>query len=232
MTTFAEKIIAYNLGLSFTGPLPQGIRIMNPFKESELALVASNAFYRKYYNDCQPRRLILGINPGRFGSGTTGVSFTDPKRLIKYCGIPFDGPITHEPSSEFVYAAIDAYGGPQLFYSRFYIHSVCPLGFTILRDNGKEINYNYYDDKSLQKAVLPFIVENIRKNLEMGFERDICFCFGTGKNEAFLRHLNEEQRFFKKIVALEHPRFIMQYKSKYKQEYIQKYLKAFEARQQ
>ena len=31
----------------------------------------------------------------------------------------------------------------------------------------------------------------------------------------------------KKIIALEHPRFVMQYKSKYMQEYIDKYLTAF-----
>ena len=55
---------------------------------------------------------------------------------------------------------------------------------------------------------------------------DTCFCFGTGKNEKFLLALNDKYRFFGKIIALEHPRFIMQYRSKRKQEYIDKYLQA------
>jgi hypothetical protein len=56
---------------------------------------------------------------------------------------------------------------------------------------------------------------------------DTCFCFGNGKNEKFLRQLNEEYQFFNNIVALEHPRFVMQYKAKSKQLYIDKYLAAF-----
>ncbi len=54
-----------------------------------------------------------------------------------------------------------------------------------------------------------------------------CFCFGTGKNEKYLRRLNDEHRFFKNLVVLEHPRFIMQYKMRSKQFYIDKYVDAF-----
>jgi hypothetical protein len=227
MDTFADRIIAFNKGLDFHGTLPEGIRMMNPYKENVEALACSTAFYRKYYDDHDQRYLILGINPGRFGSGATGVSFTDPKRLVAACGIPFSGPMTHEPSSEFIYNMIDAYGGVKEFYHRFYIHSICPLGFTIEGKNGKEINYNYYDRPDLLKAVYSFIIENLEKQLAMGFQRDICFCLGTGKNEQFLRKLNQEMKFFNKIVALEHPRYIMQYKSKEKLLYLDKYLEAF-----
>ena len=61
----------------------------------------------------------------------------------------------------------------------------------------------------------------------MGVNTDVCFCFGTGKNEQFLTKLNDKMFFFKKIVALEHPRYIMQYKSKTKQDFIDKYVSAF-----
>lgn len=227
MNTFADRIIAFNEQLDFSGTLPTDIRIMNPYKESREALVCSTAFYRKYYSDNEPRHLILGINPGRFGSGMTGVSFTDPKRLVTQCEIPYSGQMTHEPSSEYIYDMINAFGGVQAFYSKFYIHSVCPLGFTIIGKKGNEVNYNYYDKPGLQKAVYPFIIENIKKQIKMGFETDLCFCFGTGKNYAFLAKLNEEMQLFKRIVPLEHPRFIMQYKSKNKQLYIDKYRQAF-----
>ncbi|MEI7723661.1 MAG: uracil-DNA glycosylase family protein [Bacteroidota bacterium] len=227
MNTFADRIIAFNKQLDFTGDLPDGIRIMNPYKEDEYIIPVSSGFYRKYYNDCKPRHLILGINPGRFGAGVTGIPFTDPKRLIEKCGLEFQGDLKHEPSSVFVYEVIDAFGGATEFYSKFYINSVCPLGFTAPGPNGKEVNYNYYDNTQLTSAVYNFIIDNIQKQIAMGVETDVCFCFGTGKNETFLRKLNDERHFFHKIVALEHPRFVMQYKTKSKQIYIEKYILAF-----
>lgn len=226
MKTFAEKIIEFNKSLYFEGLLPEGIRIMNPFGDDYIFEVSSS-FYRKYYNDNKPRHIILGINPGRFGAGFTGVPFTDTKRLTGECGIRYSGRKTHEPSSVFVYEVIKEYGDPAQFYRDFYITSVCPLGFTHAGPNGKEINYNYYDSIELTNAVLDFIVESIRTQIEFGIASDICFCFGTGKNEKFLRALNEQHGFFNKIIALEHPRYVMQYKSRSKQDYITKYINAF-----
>ncbi|HVV55873.1 MAG TPA: uracil-DNA glycosylase family protein, partial [Mucilaginibacter sp.] len=193
----------------------------------EQTLAISEQFYRKYYSDNNKRHLILGINPGRFGAGLTGIPFTDPKRLVSECGIPYTGKPAHEPSSVFVYEMINAFGGPEKFYSRFYISSLSPLGFTSVGDRGREKNYNYYDSKELTEAVRGFITDNIRKQIGLGVETDICYCFGTGKNETFLRKLNEEFDFFERIIALEHPRFIMQYKAATKQNYIEKYLAAF-----
>ncbi len=227
MKTFGEKIIEFNKSLDFTGKLPEGISIMNPFKGNDEIVSVSSVFYKKYYNDTRRRHLILGINPGRFGAGVTGVPFTDTKRLSAECGIAWSGKETHEPSSVFVYEVIKAYGGVTAFYSDFYINSVCPLGFTIGDSNGKEKNYNYYDSKALTEAVFSFNVESIKKQIEFGIETDVCYCFGTGKNEKFLRLLNHEYGFFKKIIALEHPRFVMQYKARSKQFYIDKYISAF-----
>ena len=227
MESFADRIIAFNSALEFTGSLPAGIGIMNPFRENEQVLPLSSAFYRKYYSDNRSRHLILGINPGRFGAGVTGIPFTDTKRLKDPCGIDYSGKVTHEPSSVFVYEVIEAYGGPEAFYNDFYINSVFPLGFVVRDESGKEKNYNYYDSKELTAAVYDFGVESMRKQLAMGVETDRCYCFGTGQNEKFIRALNEKYRFFGEVIALEHPRFVMQYKSRFKQEYIDKYLQAF-----
>jgi hypothetical protein len=224
MKTFADKIISFNKKIVFEGSLPKNISIMNPFKENKEAMLISTKFYKKFYNDTNKRHLILGINPGRFGAGVTGVPFTDTKRLLEECGLKFDGKPTHEPSATFIYEMINAYGGVEKFYSKFYIHSICPLGFTIINDKGKEINYNYYDSNELTEMVYDFIIGNIKKQISFGIGTDVCFCFGTGKNVTFLRKINEEFHFFKKIVPLEHPRFIMQYKSKSKQFYLDKYL--------
>lgn len=224
--TFADKVIHFNQNLHFEGTLPEGIGIMNPFRDNHGALEVSSRFYKKYYDDHQPRHLILGINPGRFGAGLTGVPFTDPKRLEEKCGIPFPGPKAYEPSSVFVYDVIEAYGGAASFYDRFYINSVCPLGFVRKTEKG-EVNYNYYDSKALTAAALPFILDSIGKHLALGVQTDLCFCFGTGQNYRFLEQLNREHRFFGRILPLDHPRFVMQYKLKSKATYIEKYLRAF-----
>lgn len=226
--TFAGKVIRFNKQLQYTGaPLPAGIRVMNPFIKNPEALKVSSAFYKKYYNDTQPRHLILGINPGRFGAGLTGVPFTDPKRLISECNIPYHGKLTHEPSSVFVYEMIHAFGGVADFYQKFYINSLCPLGFTSVDAAGKEKNYNYYDSPALIAAVKDYIIENIRKQIAIGSVPGVCFCLGLGKNIAFLQKLNKEHHFFDTIIPLEHPRFIVQYKSKNIQSYIDKYVNAF-----
>lgn len=227
MKTFAEKVIQVNKNLRFDGVLPGGIQVMNPFRDRE-AFNVSSAFYNKYYSDFKKRFLILGINPGRFGAGLTGIPFTDPKRLIGDCGIPYSGKPTHEPSSVFIYEMIKAYGGTQQFYSQFYINSLSPLGFTASTPAGNVVNYNYYDSEALRIAVTPFIIKNITTQIKIGTYTDTCVCFGTGKNEQFLQKLNQQYGFFSNIVALEHPRYIMQYQSKNKQFYIDKYLTAFE----
>jgi hypothetical protein len=227
MKIFADNIIAFNKSLDFKGKLPDGIRIMNPFKENESIVPIVSSFYKKYYNDEKIRHLILGINPGRFGAGLTGIPFTDPKRLVTNCNIKYNGALAHEPSSVFVYDVIKEFGGEIEFYNKFYINSICPLGFTSTGNNGKEVNYNYYDSKELTNSVFNFIIKNIKKQIEFGINMDVCFCFGIGKNEKFLLDINKQYGFFKKIIALEHPRYIMQYKSKLKQQYINKYISAF-----
>lgn len=226
--TFADHAIAFNAQLEYDGnPLPPGIRIMNPFRENPGIDEIAATFYRKYYSDERPRHLILGINPSRLGAGLTGVPFTDPKRLISECHIPYTGKMAHEPSSVFVYEVIHAYGGLEAFYGDFYINSPCPLGFTSIDPHGNETNYNYYDSAALVNAVEDFMIGSLRKLLAMPIQTDVCFCFGTGKNEKYLSKLNAKYGFCKKLVALEHPRFVMQYKNRFKQEYVEKYLRAF-----
>lgn len=227
MKTFAQKIIKFNSQLEFDSDLPAGIRIMNPFKENKDAAEISKQFYQKFYSDNNKRHLILGINPGRFGAGVTGIPFTDTKRLRENCGFDFPGVNTHEPSATFIYEMIEAYGGVEKFYSSFYIHSAFPLGFTAINKNGKEVNYNYYDSSELSNSVYDAIVKNIEMQINMGVFTDVCFCFGTGKNEKFLNKINLKYGFFKKLIALEHPRYIMQYKYYFRDKYIQKYLDAF-----
>ena len=57
--TFAEKVIRFNKTLEYTGrPLPEGICIMNPFREAEDTMRIVKEFYTKYYNDTNRRHII------------------------------------------------------------------------------------------------------------------------------------------------------------------------------
>lgn len=224
MSSFAEKVIAFFSDLEFSGQLPAGISIMNPFNKNVEVVAVISAFYRKYYSDDNPRRLILGINPGRFGAGVTGIPFTDTVRLKEKYGLSIPGLKTHETSSVFIYEMIERYGGCEKFYGDYFISSVSPLGFTKTGSKGKEVNFNYYDSKELSSAILDFAVDSIKRQLAFGIEREVCFCLGTGKNFRFLWELNAGHHFFERIEPLEHPRFIMQYKSKQKSFYIGHYI--------
>ena len=227
----SDAIIAFNQELHYAGPpLPPGVGIMNPFLENPAVSGLSAAFYRRFYSDDKPRKLILGINPGRLGAGATGIPFTDTKRYREAMGADaYLGKETHEPSSVFVYDVIAAYGGPEKFYQDFYIHSVCPLGFTYTAPGKQALNYNYYDDPALQATVTPFIIWNLREQIKLAGTSETCFCLGAGKNSAFLQKLNAKEGFFGRVVPLEHPRFVMQYRAKRKAEYVDAWLRALGA---
>jgi hypothetical protein len=214
----SDSILSFLKNLRITAKLPKGIEVLYPYDNPQTFEICKQ-FYHKYYSDSHQRTLMLGINPGRFGSGTTGVSFTDPLKLEKYCGIKNDFPKKPELSADFIYAMILKYGGLESFYSRYFISSVCPLGFTF-NDN----NINYYDIPKLQQAVTPFIIKSINDLILMGMSREKCFCIGGDKNLKVLSKLNEEHKWFKEIVPLPHPRFIMQYRRKKMNEYVDLYL--------
>lgn len=221
--TKASRILDFYKNVDFDGELPDNIHLLNPYKDNPEIQDSVYQFYNKYYNDEKPRHLILGINPGRLGAGATGIPFTDTKRLQDICDIQVNGKTTHEPSSVFVYEMIDAFGGPELFYQHFYINSVCPLGF-VKKSEEKLVNYNYYDSTVLTSVVSQFIIDNIRQQIDIAGTTDVCYCLGTGKNFKYLNKINTIYHFFDEIVPLEHPRYIMQYRTMQKARYIEDYV--------
>jgi hypothetical protein len=214
--TFAKQILDYHFGLSPNRPLPEGVHWLMPYAEPEVRRVM-RLFYRRFYNDKRKLTFILGINPGRFGAGVTGIPFTDPIRLDAL-GIPNAFPRKPELSSVFIYAMIDACGGPDVFYGKYHITSLSPLG--LLKDGR---NYNYYDDRDVLAAVEPFIVENINAQLAFGANRDVVYCLGQGQNMAHLERLNAVHGWWKRVVPLPHPRWIMQYRLKEKDAFVRQY---------
>lgn len=216
-----RSILKFYRSLSPDFNLPPDVSIMNPFEEGEGAVYAG-AFYRKFYDDRKPRVLIFGINPGRFGGGITGVPFTDPVKLADNCGIPNALPPRTELSAGFIYDMIEAYGGPAQFYSRYFISALSPLGFV---KNG--LNLNYYDDKQLLSAIEPFVFHCIEQQKKIFNTPSFCYCLGEGTNFKIFKRWNEKYEFFREIIPLPHPRWIMQYRRKRLNDFIQLYLDRF-----
>jgi len=217
---FAEKAIRFYKDIKLSHKLPNNVIAMNPYLTSA-GMAITSAYYHKFFSDNNERVFVLGINPGRFGCGITGLPFTDPKSLTEKLGIPHNLKGRRELSGEFIYEFIEKSFGIKEFFSKFYISALSPLGFT---KDGK--NYNFYDDSALQEAVTPFMKDCILKQYQFGASKRVVICLG-GKLTKFFKGINEEFQLFDTILTVEHPRYIIQYKRKNMQEYIEKYKKVF-----
>ncbi len=216
---YDKKILRFFKQLNIRAKLPSGIAVMNPYADDEVFKYCT-LFYSMFYNNSKERTIILGINPGRFGAGITGIPFTDPVKLEMECGIKNNLPKRRELSADFIYQVIQAFGGKKKFYNKFYFGSVSPLGFT---KGGK--NINYYDNPKLQNALRPFICQTLEDQIHFGINTKVAYCLGEGSNFKFLKSLNAEMNYFENIIPLSHPRFVMQYKRKKISSYIDDYLK-------
>ena len=223
--TNSEKILKYCDTLSKINIEPfDNYKVINPyFDNKEQIKLITKKFYNKYYNDNKKRKLILGSNPARRASATTGIPFEDAIHLQQETGIFIDNYYVNKSSSNFLYDVINEYGGCNKFYNDFYMNFVFPLGIA-KTTKGKQTNCNYYEIKNFEKKLKKYIIESMIEILTFNIDTSICYCIGSGKNYEFLLNLNKEYSFFEKIIPLEHPRFIMQYNSKNKDLYLKKYL--------
>ena len=219
VNTFAEKATKYFSNLKIPKRLPKEISILNPYSKKEV----NNAiqwFFKKYFDDNKNRVFVFGINPGRYGGGLTGISFTDPVALREECGIENDLGDRQELSSKFIYRMIKEYGGVKEFYTNIFITALYPLA--IIKD-GK--NYNYYDSLKLCESLKTQIASAIKEQIKFGADERFAVCLGR-KNAKYFNEINKAHNFFDEIRALDHPRYIMQYKLKHADAYIRNYLKA------
>ena len=221
--SFGDKVIDFNKELNFTGALPEGFQVLNPYLDNPETIEVMKQFYQKFYSDSEQRKFIVGINPSRHGAGVTGVPFTDTKRLESICGIKMDSAYTHEISSVFMYDMIQEFGGATAFYKQFYINSPFPLAIVRKTKEGKWLNANYYDDNLLFEMVKDFMILTLRNHINLGLDTSEVYVLGK-KNALFIQKLNKEAHLFDQLKVLEHPRYIQQYKSKEKQLYIDKYI--------
>ena len=220
--TFSQEVLDFYFTMRKDMPLPNGVETIYPFDNVETKRVMQT-FFNKYYDDNRPRIYLVGINPGRLGSGITGIGFADAYHLDNYCNIPNSFDKRVEISAAFMFEVMEAYGGVEKFYKDFFFTTVMPLG---LLKNDK--NYNYYDDLQTQKALEPFIEETLLKQMSFPQAKPNIICVGQGKNLKYLKAFNDKHNCFESIDVLPHPRWVMQYRRKEKQKYIDAYLETFE----
>jgi hypothetical protein len=204
--------------LHISAALPKNVEVLNPYVNQEV-LDVNRLFYNKFYSDTHTRVLVLGINPGRFGAGITGIAFTDPIELEQNLGIKNTFEKKAELSAGFIHKAINAFGGPEEFYAKFLVSAISPLGFI---KNG--ININYYDQKDLQESTQAFIEQSISNQHLLTGKIRACICVGQGKNLKYLHELNSKLDLFDEIIPLGHPRWIMQYRRKEYQQHVNSYI--------
>ncbi|MEO9804514.1 MAG: uracil-DNA glycosylase family protein [Reichenbachiella sp.] len=214
----SDRILDFYKSLAPPSKLPKEVETLNPYQTAD-GWQSTSQFYKKYYADNHPRRMLFGINPGRFGGGITGVPFTDPLLLEQVCDIQNPFHKRAELSSRFIYEMIAAYGGAEQFYSKFYITGMSPLGFVM---NGK--NLNYYDLPNWQKIFEKDMIVWIKEQLTFSIDTSVAFSIGQGQNLKFLQKINDQHHFFEQIVPVPHPRWVMQYRLKRKQEFIDEYM--------
>src|SRR3954470_7299770 len=75
MHLISSELINFYSSLRIGCELPEGVELLHP-QANEAVMKAVSDFLNRYYSDQYPRQLLFGINPGRFGAGTTGINFT------------------------------------------------------------------------------------------------------------------------------------------------------------
>ena len=219
MMSFGEKIFSFYTDISIPVMDNPEVDVMLPFTNNVVRKI-NEEFYRKYYNDNLKRVFLIGINPGRFGGGVTGIPFTDPMNLQEILGIKNTFTKKHELSSQFVYSVIKKLGGPEQFFGSFYLTAVSPVGFVM---NNK--NINYYEVKQIKEEWEPFFVDSLKNQIQAGGNKAVAFMIGQGENARYLNRLNGEYHFFEKLIPLPHPRWIMQYRYRSRDEFVHLYIK-------
>lgn len=221
--TVGERAIAFYLHGERPEVTVPDVEVLDPFADAEVARV-TRMFYERFYGDEQPRAAVIGINPGRFGGGLTGLPFTDPVALRAFCGIESSITGQRELSSVFIYHLIERMGGPESFFSRFLFMGALPFGLV----SGRK-NLNYYDRRDLLTVLEPYMVRTIQEQFAFGARRDVAVVLGTGKNYRELSRLNAEHGFVERLLPIDHPRFVMQYRLKRLDEYLDRYIEILNA---
>ncbi|ATW04432.1 uracil-DNA glycosylase family protein [Sphingorhabdus sp. YGSMI21] len=218
-TTFADRVIDFYNSFEKFAWTDGELALVSPVG-NERRQAAFEKFCHKFYHDNNDRVFCLGINPSRVRNSSTGVPYTDGFALENTCEIQNDFSKSRELSSIFFNKAVEHFGGAEEFYKSFYPGAVFPL--SILSSK----KYCNYYDSNVPEKVREMIPEMLQEQCKIGSNRRLII-IGSGDNAKHLGRLNDELGLFDWVEILEHPRYIMQYKSKDLETYLEKYVGVF-----
>lgn len=214
-SSFGARVMDFYNGITRFRWATPDVALLSPLADPERH-DAMSAFCHKFYGDNNRRVFWLGINPSRVRRTSSGVPYTDGFALRNFCEIPNEFAQNRELTSDFFYKFIENFGGAREFYRRHYAGAA--FAASILR---KDKYCNYYD-RDLPAEVIASIPESLARQSDIG-HAGVLVVIGSGENAKTLRGINAELKIFNHILVVEHPRYIMQYKSISLDEYIVKF---------
>lgn len=198
-----ERIL--NIHLEFFDEISRNIEVNNLLKNEGVSILPGfnlnilqvRNFYRKYYRNSNTSRVVLcGINPGKKGTGKTGIPFIDSVSA-SYLLPNVEKEDKWEPSSEFIFSVIKEIGFKN-FFNNLYLTNISWFGF--IKDNK---NHNYSELPSYLPDIFTsnFIEEMriVKPKIIIPLSKDV---------ERTLKEMKEAKRIdFDIAPRLNHPRW-------------------------
>ncbi|WP_165961126.1 DUF4918 family protein [Qipengyuania sediminis] len=216
--SYFKQIIDFYESFEAPAALPRKVEVHNPYSDRERR-AAIHSFYSKYFDDNQPRTHILGINPSKLNSSSTGVHYTDGFALSNFCGINNTFSQSRELTSEFFYNVVARLGGADEFFSTNFPWAMMPVSVT---DGGLYKNY-YEDDLSTQLE--PILVRNVHWIASLPSNGRLII-LGIGENKKYFERLDGTPFGYTDVRFLPHPRWVLQYNRANIEKYLDQYLDA------
>lgn len=178
---------------SFPG-MDKNWRILNPYATN---FEYFEFFANKYYADNNFRNIIFGLNPGRFGCGKTGITFTDEKILKSKLKYPRNiSQPDKEKTATRIYSVVEeTFGGDlDLFFSKYFMSNIFPFGAIDL--NGNNVVFN---DLMKVSSVRDFSLDFVENTLRLFNPRRV-LCIGLGSHRFIVENFPNI-----KVKYLHHP---------------------------
>ena len=185
----------------------RGIQVLQEFLTHRAWL---DAFWQHYVPYPLPQTVILGLNPGRFGAGQTGIPFIDFRSLSVLLPDAELPKLDSEPSATFFFRVVQQIGAEK-FYREFFVSNVSALGY--LR-NGKNANYT-----DLPQVAQQIVARNFAE--EMAALRPKRIIALGREAEASAQELYPDGSV--RISHLPHPSWIMTYRLREAQSWVRRY---------
>lgn len=197
-----DQVIEFYTNYPKSDVFDPSLQLHNPF-DAPSRRVLIEEFYLKFYNDGNPRVHLLGINPSRLTTTSTGVHYTDGYALQEICGIENEFTKSRELTSEFFYEVVQSYEDAGAFFGRIFAWAALPIAIT--QDN---TYVNYYETKD------EMIKELVSKNVE--WLQNVprtgrLVVLGIGQNKKYIENMAGYPFGYNEVSFLPHPRWIMQY---------------------